>query len=85
MAGDQHRAALGGPVPQQAAQPGHAGRVEAVARLVEDEHLGVAEQRGGQAEPLPHAERVAAHPPVGLLGQVHLVEHLVDPAGRQPG
>ena len=32
-----------------------AGRVEAVRRLVEDQQLGVAEQRAGDAEPLAHA------------------------------
>ena len=31
----------------------------AVDRLVEHQHRGVAEQRGGNAEPLPHAEREA--------------------------
>src|SRR3712207_7630354 len=36
-------------------------RVEAVCRLVEDEHLGIAEEGRGEAEPLPHPERVAAH------------------------
>ena len=32
--------------------------IEAVGRLVEDDELGVAEQGGGDAEPLLHAERV---------------------------
>ena len=36
----------------------HAGRVEAVGRLVEDEQLRVLEQRRGDAEPLLHAQRV---------------------------
>ena len=37
---------------------GHAGRVEPVGRLVEDQQLRVLEQRGGDAEPLLHAQRV---------------------------
>ena len=35
--------------------------VEAVGGLVEDQHLGVAEQRVREPEPLAHAERVLAH------------------------
>ena len=65
VARHQHRASLAGEVPQQAAQPADAVRVEAVRRLVEDEDARVAEQRGGQAEPLPHAHRVAAHLALG--------------------
>ena len=34
----------------------HSLRVEAVGRLVEDEDAGLAEQRGGQAQSLAHAE-----------------------------
>ena len=49
---------------QEVAQPAHALGVEAVGRLVEDQQLGIAEQRRRQAEPLPHAERVALHAPV---------------------
>ena len=37
---------------------GHAGRVEPVRRLVEDQQLRVLEQRGGDAEALLHAQRV---------------------------
>ena len=82
---NEHRAALGGQVAQQPAQPGHAGRVETVGRLVEDQHLRVAEQRRGQPEALAHAERVAADPAVRVGGQADLVEDLVDPRGREPG
>ena len=35
------------------------GRIEAVGRLVEDQHLGIAEQRRGDREPLAHPDRVA--------------------------
>ena len=37
---------------------GHAGRVEPVGRLVEDQQLRVLEQRGGDAESLLHPQRV---------------------------
>ena len=45
---------------QEAAHPDDALGVEAVEGLVEHEHRRVAEQGGRQAEPLAHAERVAA-------------------------
>ena len=52
------------PVPAKAADQrahlAHALRVEPVGGLVEDQQLGVAEQRGGDAEALLHAERVGA-------------------------
>ena len=46
-----------------------AGRVEAVGRLVEDQHLRVAEQRRGDRQALAHAHRVALHAPVGGVGR----------------
>ena len=69
VAGDEHGPALGGERPQQAADPPDALRVEAVDRLVEQQHRRVAEQRAGDAEPLPHAEREAAGPPAGHGGE----------------
>ena len=45
---------------------------------------GVAEQRGGDAEALTHAEGVVAHAALGLSGgQTHQLEHLVDPGAGQ--
>ena len=76
----QDGAALVGVRPEQVAHPADAGRVEPVGRLVEDEHLGLADQCGRDAEPLAHAERVVAHPAAGLVvGQADPVEHLLDP------
>ena len=70
VAGDEDRAAGGGTVPQQVAQPADALRVEPVAGLLEHEHEHgrVAEQRGTNAESLTHAEAVAAHVAVGGRG-----------------
>ena len=59
MAGDEDGAALRRERPDQVAQPADALRVEPVRRLVEDERLRIAEERGGDPEALPHAERVA--------------------------
>ena len=60
VAGDEDRAALGGQPLHQVPDPDDALGVEPVDRLVEDEDRRVAEQRGGDAEPLAHAEREAA-------------------------
>ena len=62
------RAALAGEARQQVAHPPDPGRVEPVGGLVEDQHLGVPEQCGGDAEPLAHPEGVVAHPALGLGG-----------------
>ena len=51
---------VGGEAAQEVAEPADALGVEAVSGLVEDQQLGVSEQRGRQPEPLPHPERVAA-------------------------
>ena len=56
----QHGAARAGQRADQRPHLAHALGVEAVGRLVEDQQVGVAEQRGGDAEPLLHAQRVAA-------------------------
>ena len=66
--------------PQEVAQPADALRVEAVGGLVEHEHPGVAEQGGRQAEPLAHAERVAAGAAVGRVVERDELEQLVRPA-----
>ena len=82
VAGHEDRAALGG---QRLAcrlriQTDALG-VEAVDRLVEDQDVRVAEQRGGDAEPLAHAEGEARRPAcVATAGQADQLEHLVDPA-----
>ena len=69
-----------GEVAQQAAHPEDALGVEAVGGLVEDQHLRVAEQRVGDAEPLAHAERVVADALLGgRLRETDALEQLVDP------
>ena len=69
VAGDEHGAAARRLLAHHAAHPGDAGRVEAVRRLVEQQHLGVAEQRRGDAQALLHAHRVALDAAVGGLGR----------------
>ena len=78
VARDEHRAAPGREGAQEVAQPADAFGIEAVRRLVEDEQLRLAEQRGGEPEPLPHAERVALHAPAGGRLELDQAQHLVD-------
>ena len=79
VARDQHGAALGGERAQEVAQPAHPLRVEAVGGLVEDEQLGVAEQRRREPEPLAHPERVALDAAAGGAVELDQPQHLVDP------
>jgi len=62
VTGDQDGPPFGGQTAEQVAQPPDALRVQAVGGLVEDQHGRVAEQGGRQAEPLLHAEGIAAGP-----------------------
>ena len=85
VAGDEHGAALRGHRAQEVAQPADALRVQAVGGLVEHQHARVAQQGGREAEPLAHAERVAARPPVGRVREVDELQQLVDArVGRPP-
>jgi hypothetical protein len=81
--GQQHGSRAVGEVAQEPAHPHDALGVQAVGGLVEDEHLGVAEQRMRDAQPLAHAERVRADAlSRGLARQADVVEdrgHAVAP------
>jgi hypothetical protein len=57
-------------------------RIEAVDRLVEHDGLRVAEQRGGNAEPLPHSERERSR---ALLGHVVQPDHVDQLVHAAPG
>ena len=54
-------------------------RVQAVARLVQNQQPRPAHQRGGQPEALPHAQRVGLDRPPAHPGQPDLLQRLVDP------
>ena len=69
---------------QQLADLTDAGRVEAVGRLVEHQQRRVPEQGCGEAEPLPHAERVLLHEVAGPLREADLPEDLVHSATLDP-
>ena len=78
--GDEHGPALRGQVLHERADPVDALRVEPVDRLVEQQHLRVAQQGAGQAEPLLHAERELADRLAGDAGQPDQIA-----APRPPG
>jgi hypothetical protein len=52
VAGDEDGSALRREGPEEVAQPADAGRVKTVGGLVEDQQLGIPEERRGEAEAL---------------------------------
>ena len=83
VAGEHDRAPALGERADERAHLGHAGRVEPVGGLVEDQQLRVLEQRGGDAEALLHAHRVGPSAVAGAVAQPGLGEHGVDALGRR--
>ena len=53
-----------------------------LTRLIEDQRLGIAEQRAGDTEPLAHAERELAGALVRHLAQTDQIDQIVDAASR---
>ena len=70
---------IGGELPERLAHRDDPGRVEAVRRLVEEEEPRVAEERGGDPEPLLHPERVGLDLVAGPIAQPDELEQLLDP------
>ena len=68
--------------------PGPAHRVQAAGRLVEEQHLGVVDQRGGQVEPALHPARVGADRPPERVADVDELAQVGQPVAdlgpRQP-
>src|SRR5205085_368665 len=85
VGGDQDGLAARGQVREQAADPADALDVQAVDRLVEDDRVRVAEQRGGDAQPLGHAEGELARAAPGGTGQPDRLDELVDPGLADAG
>ena len=78
VAGDDDGAAGRGIRLQDRAHGRDLGRVEAVGRLVEEEHLGPAEHGLGDAEPLLHAVAVGADRAVERAAERGDAERLVE-------
>ena len=80
---DQDGAPGGGQFPEEPADPVDALRVQAVDRFVEHQHLRVAEQRGGDAETLAHAEGESLRSLTRHLRQADKLKHLTNPPPGQ--
>jgi hypothetical protein len=85
VARDQHGSAARGERAEELAQPPDPLGIEPVCRLVEHQQPRPAQQRAGDAQPLAHAERVAADPAAGRSRELDLLEHLVHARRRDPG
>src|SRR5688500_5534252 len=80
MAGEEDGlAAVDGEASDERAHLLDAGGVEADHGLVEDDELGVAEQRRGDPEALAHSGRIALELAPRILRQADLLEQRVDP------
>jgi hypothetical protein len=66
---------------EQLADLADALRIEPVRRLVQDEQLGFGQQRCGQAQPLPHAERVGLDRTPAHVAETHGGQRLLNPGG----
>jgi hypothetical protein len=85
VAGHQYGPSLVGQLAEQVAHPADPVGVKAFERLVQDQHGWVAEQGGGQGQPLAHAQGKGADPAAGGLGQADQVQHLSRPVAGDPG
>jgi hypothetical protein len=84
VAGDEHRPSLGGEVLDELADPADAVGVQPVDGLVEQHDAGVAQQGGGDPQPLAHPQRVRSGPPSGDPVQADQAEDLLDPGPGDP-
>ena len=91
VGGDDDRAIAAGEPADQPAHLVHAGRIEPVDRLVEDQQLRVAQQRARDPQALLHPERVAAEAVVAARREADQVQqpgnlaHVVPGHRRQHG
>src|SRR5579875_4224598 len=85
MRRDEDRPLLGPQTANQVAHLGHPFRVEAVAWFVEDEQLGIFQERAGHPEPLLHAERVAFESVVRSACQLDLPQDVTYARFRRTG
>ena len=85
MAGDEDSPTAAGERTQEVPQPADPLGIEAVRRLVQHQQLGLAEQSGGDAQALSHAERIATDFASCRIRQLHFGENLVETRRRDPG
>ena len=80
MAADHDRLAEVAQLAQQLAQLDAGTRVQAGGGLVEQQHLGIVDERVREAQPLLHAAREAEHVGVALVREVDQLEQVADHA-----
>ena len=81
VGGEQHRGALGAQLADQPPDGGPGLRVEAGAGLVQEEHLGAAEQGHREVEPAPFAAGQLLDPDAGPVAEADQLQGLRDRAG----
>ena len=81
MGGEEHGAPEGADAADDLPGVAARARVEAGGRLVEEDQLGIADQRQGEVEAALLAAGEGLDPRPRLLGEPDEVEHLVDPPG----
>ena len=84
VAADEHGASIAGEEAEYVTHPLDALRIEPVAGLVEHHGVRVTEEHTGEAQPLTHAQRVAANLLLGDLRHADHLQHVVDAAHVQP-
>ena len=82
LRGQQHVGAVAHELADGLPEPDPARRVEAGRRLVEQQQLRCADERGAEVEPAAEAARPPAHEPGTRLGEVESFEDVVGPAPR---
>ena len=86
LRGQQQRGAAGDQRPDDIPHAQPRPRVEPGGRLVQEQHLRLADQAGRQVQAALHAAGVGLGRPVGGIGQAELVEQVGRPAARfRPG
>jgi hypothetical protein len=76
LGGEQHGGAGSDELADRPPQLLTAGRVQAAAGLVQEQHPGVADQADGQVQAAAHAAGPGPHGAVGCLGQVEPFQQL---------
>jgi hypothetical protein len=80
--GEHDRAALSDQRQDHVAHLAHAGRIQPVHRLVQDQQLRIADQASGNPETLPHTHRVLRDAIVGAMQDADPLQRRLDAATR---
>ena len=80
LRGKQHGGAVGHEFSRMSHSSEPAMRVESGGRLVQEEHRGLVNERGGQVQAPPHAARVGSHDAIGGVRQLEALQQLVGTA-----